>query len=226
MTVRKMQPYEMEAYLSDVEVSVTQRSYLLNQGKELDDEDFVRLVADCAEAYSRGETQVPGVQGVPQRPPFAHAKVPAAFLHLHTVTANDGRTFEKAFVRLPSGTNVNGVDVGGFSCDVFVSDYMKQQMLSGSPVTLSFKADEPVVIWMGRRGDEQRPYKRFEVNPWALVKGIKAENEAFRAARAAERGGKGASGHSLSGEARGAREASSALAGDDEHPAAVPQRSA
>ena len=56
-----------------------------------------------------------------QQSGFAHVKIPAAFLHPHTITTEDGRTFDKAFVHIPPGTKVNGVDLSGYSCDVFVS---------------------------------------------------------------------------------------------------------
>lgn len=141
---------------------------------------------------------------------FAHVKIPAAFLHPHTITTEDGRTFDKAFVHIPPGTRVNGVNLGGYSCDVFMSDYMRQQMLSGdrAQVTLSFKADEPVPVWKGTKGSEEYPYKRFEVNPWALAKGIKEQVESFRAEKSAERE------NGLSAEAHASRDASQALAGD------------
>lgn len=62
---------------------------------------------------------------------------------------------------MPEGTKVNGIDLGHYSCDVFMNDRMKQQMLSGEQVTIGFKADEPVQVWTGKQGDEQHPYKRF-----------------------------------------------------------------
>lgn len=149
-------------------------------------------------------------------PEYAHVKVPAAFLQQHEYTARDGRTFEKAYFHIPQGTKVNGVDIGGFSCDLFMNDRMKQQMLSGGQVTIGFKADEPVGIWKGSKGDPEHPYQRFEVPAWALVKGVKAENEAFRADKAAEReAARREQGVSLRDEAAQSREASAALAGRD-----------
>ena len=112
---------------------------------------------------------------------FAHVTMPNAFVTPYTYTAKDGRTFEKAYVHFAQGTKVNGIDIGGFSCDVFLNDRMKQQLLSDEPVTLSFKEDEMVSIWKGRKDDPENPYQRFEVNPWALVKGVKAEFEDFKA---------------------------------------------
>ena len=144
---------------------------------------------------------------------FAHVKIPAAFLHPHTITTEDGRTFDKPFVHIPPGTKVNGVDLSGYSCDVFVSDYMRQQMLSGdrAQVTLSFKADEPVPVWTGSRDDADHPYKRFEVNPWALAKGIKEQVESYKAEKAAAREERE---DGLTATAKASRDASQALAGD------------
>ena len=130
---------------------------------------------------------------------FAHVKIPAAFVYPYTYPAMDGRLFDKAIVRLPQGTKVNGIDVGGYSCDVFMNDRMKQQMLAGEQPTLSFKGDES-----------------YEVNPWVLVKGIKAEFDAFKTKKAAEREAAKEQGVSLKSEAEASREAAEALAGRDQ----------
>ena len=118
---------------------------------------------------------------------YAKVRVPSSFLHPYTFTAKDGREFEKAYVQLAPGTKVNGIDLGGYSCDVFMTDYMKQQMLAGNMPTLRFNVDEPVSVWTGHKGDELHPYKRFEVKPFDLVHGIKSEFEDFKRAKAAER---------------------------------------
>lgn len=153
---------------------------------------------------------------MPEKNEYANVRMPAAFITPHTYTAKDGREFEKAYVHLPQGTKVNNIDLGGYSCDVFMTDRMKQQKLSGEPVTLGFKADETVTVWTGTKGDEQHPYKRFEVKPWDLVKAIKATTEEFKAAKAAEReAAKGQGGVSLSDAAKESRDASQALSGHD-----------
>lgn len=144
-----------------------------------------RAAAARAEAKAAKEAaKAPEVKG---KSNYANVKMPAAFLTQHTFTAKDGREFDKAYVKLPAGVKVNGVDLGGFSCDVFLNERMKQQMLAGEQVTLSFKTSEPVAVWTGKKGDEQYPYQRYEVDAWDLVKGIKAEREEFAAGKAAER---------------------------------------
>lgn len=159
-----------------------------------------------------------------RRNEYVHVNIPAVFLHPHTYTAKDWRTFEKAYVHFPSGTKVNGVSLTGYSCDVFLTDYMKQQMLSGGKVTLSFKPDEPVPIWTGSKDDPERPYKRFEVNPWDLAKGVKKAVEEYAQNKADERAMRQAKdGVSLTNEAEASRDASGALAGDT-RTAAAPAR--
>lgn len=147
---------------------------------------------------------------------YANVKLPAAFLTPHEVNAKDGRTFEKAYVHLPKGTKLNGIDLGHYSCDVFLNDRMKQQMLSGGQVTIGFKADEPVQLWTGKQGDEHFPYKRFEVKPWDLVKAVKAANDKFKTDKASERDAAKEQGASLKDEAEKARDASAALEGHHE----------
>ena len=63
-------------------------------------------------------------------------------------------------------------------------------------------------MWTGSRNDTEHPYKRFEVNPWALAKGIKEQVEGYKAEKAAERE------NGLTAEAHASRDASQALAGD------------
>lgn len=141
---------------------------------------------------------------MPENAKYANVKMPAAFLTPHEVTAKDGRTFEKVYVHFPEGTKVNGIDLSHYSCDAFMTDRMKQQMLSGEQVTLGFKTDEPIQVWTGKAGDEQNPYKKFEVKAWDLVKGIKA----------AEREAAKEQGATLKAESEQMRESSAKLAGD------------
>lgn len=154
-------------------------------------------------------------QNTQEKAKYANVKMPAAFLTPHEFTAKDGRTFEKAYVHFPEGTKVNGIDLGHYSCDVFLNERMKQQMLSGEQVTIGFKADEPVQVWTGKAGDEQNPYKKYEVKPWDLVKGLKAANEGFKAEKAAEREAAKEQGATLKGESEQMRESSAKLAGDN-----------
>lgn len=154
---------------------------------------------------------------------YAHVKMPAAFITPHTYTAKDGREFEKAYVHFPPNTKINGIDISGYSCDVFLNDYMKNQMLAGEQVTLSFKADEKVDIWTGRKDDPLHPYDRKEVNPYLLTSAIKTANEGFREAKATERAAvkqeakeEKAAGVTMKGMAVETRASSAALEGHDQ----------
>ncbi|MCD3369068.1 hypothetical protein KP756_00750 [Streptococcus equi subsp. zooepidemicus] len=158
-----------------------------------------------------------------QKNNFAHVKIPAAFLTPHTMTAKDGREFDKAFVSFPKGTKINGVDISGFSCDIFMSDRMKQQMLNGETVTLSFKGNQPVSIWTGKKDSEQYPYKQFHVKPWDLVKGIKQQMQDYKESKEAERQGKANPLNSLSSQAKDARSSSDALAHKDNSAPSTPE---
>lgn len=144
---------------------------------------------------------------------YAKISMPAAFIKPYTYTAKDGRTFEKAYVDFPKGTKINGIDVSGFSCDVFMSDYMKRDMLEKNRATCSFRKDEPVRIWKGKKNDPERPYQSFEVKATALTHALKVAQDEFKAGKAAERAAEKGE-VSLAGEARDMEGAKSALAGD------------
>lgn len=161
-----------------------------------------------------------------KRTTFAHVKIPCAFVTPYTYTAKDGREYDKAYVSIPKGTNINGIDVGGYSCSVFMNDRMTQQHLDGEHVTLGFKSNEPISIWTGKKDSEQYPYKQFEVNPWNLVKAIKQQLHNYKEEKNQERDeAKKLHPSSLSSTANNARSASSALAQkNQDHPIVDLQR--
>ena len=72
--------------------------------------------------------KTPEPEQAPKADNYAKINMPAAFLTPHDFETSDGRTFEKCFVSFPKGTKVNGIDVSGFSTDVFLSDYMKKDI--------------------------------------------------------------------------------------------------
>lgn len=160
-----------------------------------------------------------------KRTTFAHVKIPCAFVAPYTYTAKDGREYDKAYVSIPKGTNINGIDVGGYSCSVFMNDRMTQQHLDGEHVTLGFKSNEPISIWTGKKDSEQYPYKQFEVNPWDLVKAIKQQLHNYKEEKKQERDeAKKTHPSSLSSMAKGARSASNALSQkNQDHPIVNPQ---
>ena len=186
------------------------------------EEEGFKAVQEARRAQrAAAKSRSPEQDGQPSQ--YAHVKVPAAFVKPYTYTAKDGRTFEKAYVRLAQGTKVNGIDIGGFSCDVFMNDHMKKQVLADQQVGLSFKADEPVAIWKGSKDDPEHPYERYEVNPWALVKGIKDEFENYKADKAAEREAAKGQGISLKDMEETNRDSADALAGHDAQDDRLPE---
>ena len=147
--------------------------------------------------------KTPEPEQAPKADNYAKINMPAAFLTPHEFQANDGRTFEKCFVSFPKGTKVNGIDVSGFSTDVFLSDYMKKDMLEKGRATVSFKKD-----------DAEHPYQRYEVKSTDLTHALKVAQDSYKAEKAAERAA-AKDGVSLAGEARDMETGKDALAGDD-----------
>ena len=180
----KLYLYQLTDYLGVLDVSPEQSTYLCEMYAYVDDKEFARAIRYCIEAFACGDERVPSPESTLE---FVRVRIPASFVHPYVFTAKDGRTFDKAYVSLPRDTVVRGVSVGGYSCDIFLNDYQKHQMLLGGDVTLRFRADEPVPVWTGRKGDERHPYRRIEVSPWDLASGIKSEYEAFKERKAAER---------------------------------------
>ena len=131
--------------------------------------------------------KTPEPEQAPKADNYAKINMPAAFLTPHDIQTSDGRTFEKCFVSFPKGTKVNGIDVSGFSTDVFLSDYMKKDMLEKGRATVSFKKDEPVPIWTGKKDDAEHPYQRYEVKATDLTHALKVAQDAYKAGKAAER---------------------------------------
>ena len=76
--------------------------------------------------------KTPEPEQAPKADNYAKINMPAAFLTPHDIQTSDGRTFEKCFVSFPKGTKVNGIDVSGFSTDVFLSDYLLSEAGPGS----------------------------------------------------------------------------------------------
>ncbi|KIS05201.1 hypothetical protein AT54_01109 [Streptococcus equi subsp. zooepidemicus Sz12is] len=204
--------------MDKVEKSSTNNEQAQNDGTSMSKHDTAMMEQDFSSLEALNEWE----EGW-QKNNFAHVKIPAVFLTPHTMTAKDGREFDKAFVSFPKGTKINGIDISGFSCDIFMSDRMKQQMLNGETVTLSFKGNQPVSIWTGKKDSEQYPYKQFHVKPWDLVKGIKQQMQDYKESKEAERQGKNQPSNSLSSQAKDARSSSDALANKDNSAPSTPE---
>ena len=143
--------------------------------------------------------KTPEPEQAPKADNYAKINMPAAFLTPHDIQTSDGRTFEKCFVSFPKG---------------FLSDYMKKDMLEKGRATVSFKKDEPVPIWTGKKDDAEHPYQRYEVKATDLTHALKVAQDSYKAEKAAERAA-AKDGVSLAGEARDMETGKDALAGDD-----------
>ena len=91
---------------------------------------------------------------------------------------------------------------------------MKKDMLEKGRATVSFKKDEPVPIWTGKKDDAEHPYQRYEVKATDLTHALKVAQDSYKAGKAAERAA-AKDGVSLAGEARDMETGKDALAGDD-----------
>lgn len=114
---------------------------------------------------------------------YANVKFPPGFAHPYVMTAKDGREWDKAIVNIPEGTNANGIDLSGYSIDVFMNSYQKGQIASGEGITCGFRTDQKVELFKGN-GDER---ESMEIDPWARAKAVKEQRENFAAEKAAER---------------------------------------
>ena len=110
-----------------------------------------------------------------------YIKIPAPLLHPYIEINKNDVLFDKAYVSFPKGTKINGVDIGNYICDVFISKRQKQQQIKGEFVKLGFMSNKPVSIyskdfWKDIWADDiSDSDKQFQVNPRDLVKAIKQQ---------------------------------------------------
>lgn len=146
-----------------------------------------------------------------EKPVYVNVKFPPGFAHPYTLTDKTGREWNKAIVNIPPGTSANGVDLTGYSVDVFLSSFQQSQIASAEALSVGFREGEKVELFRGSGEDRES----LHLDPWALTKAVKAQREDFAAQKAAERQG-GApeqDGYSLGSEQRDAAAAKDALGG-------------
>jgi len=126
---------------------------------------------------------------------YANMTFPPGFANPYTFTDKNGQEWEKAICSIPNGYKANGIDIGGYAVDIFVSDKghtlddgtyissQKEQIASGEPLRVGFPADEKVELFMGK-GEER---KSLRMDPWQLATAMKEGREAYAAAKEAER---------------------------------------
>lgn len=114
---------------------------------------------------------------------YVNIKFPPGFTHPYQMTDSNDKTWDKAIVNIPPGTNMNGIDLTGYSTDVFLRPWQKSQIANGEPVVYGFKEDEKIELFKGE-GDER---ESLAVDPWKLTGAIKEQREDYAAQKAAER---------------------------------------
>lgn len=150
---------------------------------------------------------------------FVHMTVPRGFAHHYSFEDQNGKTWNKAIVNIPSGTQANGIDLTGYSMDTFLNSFQLGQIASNEPLSVSMREGNKVELFKGD-GDERQT---MQIDPWALTKAMKQNREEFAAQKAQERGEaqKEGKGYSLSSEQKEANEAKEKLAeqsGPDQQP--------
>lgn len=153
---------------------------------------------------------------------YANAKFPKGFAHPYTFTDKNGKEWQKAIINIPQGTKANGIDLSGYSVDIFLNDRQKGQIASGEGITVGFKADEKVELFKGEGADRST----IPVEPFQLAKAIKTQRSEFAAAKAQEREVKQAEKGkpSLSGKTEKTTEAKEGLSGKEPPAQPAPQR--
>lgn len=114
---------------------------------------------------------------------FARMKFPPGFTHPYTMTAKDGREFDKAIVNIPDGTKTNGIDLSGYSLDIFLNSAQKGRIASGEGIVYAAPADKKIELFKG--DGENR--ETLSVGPWALASALKEQRESYAVQKAAER---------------------------------------
>ena len=142
---------------------------------------------------------------------WVNIKFPPGFAHPYGFDDKNGKHWDKAIVNIPPNTKFNGVDLSGYSIDIFVNDRQLSSIVNREPLTCGFKADKKIELFKGEGADK----KTLEVNPWNLTKAIKAQHDEYAATKAAEREAiKDAPTASLADRAAVAKDVSNGL-GDD-----------
>lgn len=147
---------------------------------------------------------------------WVNIKFPPGFAHPYGFDDKNGKHWDKAIVNIPPNTKFNGVDLSGYSIDIFVNDRQLSSIVNREPLTCGFKADEKIELFKGEGADK----KTLEVNPWSLTKAIKTQRDEYVAAKTAEReAAKEAPATSLAERAAQAKNASETLHNEQATPA-------
>lgn len=125
--------------------------------------------------HSPGETSVTtpevGNDQVVKEKAWPRVNFPNDHTHPYTMTAKDGKQWQKMIVTMPQGTTIKGTDLTGFATDRFMSKTAREDKINGKPITVTFKPGEPVRLFKGK--GEQRESITI-ADPWEVCKAVKA----------------------------------------------------
>lgn len=139
---------------------------------------------------------------------WVNVKFPPGFANHYEHKAQDGKVWHKAIVNIPPNTKMNGIDLSGYSVDVFLNDRQMSQIANNESLTCGFKANEKIELFQGKGEDK----KTLEVDPWKFTQAVKAQREEYVASKVAEReAAKEAPAASLSDRASQAKDVSNGL---------------
>lgn len=142
---------------------------------------------------------------------YVNVKFPRGFAHPYSFTDQNGKEWNKAIINIPPNTVSNGIDLSGYSVDVFLNSFQQSQIANDEAISCSFREGNKVELFKGKGDDRQT----LMMDPWALTRAVKTQREEFAAQKAAEREAAQKEDYSLSSEQHDASAAKEELAGKD-----------
>lgn len=113
-------------------------------------------------------------------------KFPAKWCNVTDAQGNDiviankdkTKTWPAVLCTIPTGTDMNGVDISGYKFKTFRKPWTESDIANGQGTTVSVKKDAPVHLF---KYDENDQLKTLDVEPFELSKAVKAAREAYKA---------------------------------------------
>ncbi|PLS29962.1 spore coat protein, partial [Bifidobacterium margollesii] len=114
---------------------------------------------------------------------WPRVNLPNRLVRPYTHRDRTGREWQKAIVNIPSGTEIDGVRLDGYSLDTFLNPHAAAQKLNGNDVTISFKPGDGVRLFKGR-GEAQTTLD--VTDPWRLCTAIRRSRDQWKTRHAAD----------------------------------------
>lgn len=154
---------EYEQALKDYEKAVTRAEQAYKDGYITNDE-YQQLIR--TNLYNN-----------PER--YARIRMSKAFGQHNTIPFKSGGSFDLLTVTVPSGTQLNGQDIGGWRIQQgYSGQYQRQFSTSAKTFTLYIPLNRNLTLHKYDR--DTKTDRKMEVNPRELVTAVKAEQEAYR----------------------------------------------